>query len=734
MREQLRFADVGAHSSGHEVTLTGHGAAVRVRTAYVSAELLSVLRAQPALGRIFTAGDDRPGRDTLVLLSHDAWTMRFGSDPAIIGRPIVLDGVGREVVGVMPAGFRFPEAGVELWVPLHDDPADTVRYWAGDFMPVIGRLRDGASLEQARGELGAFQQRVRDLFPWPMPADWNRDVSFVRLQDHLVADSRPRLVLLLGVVVFVLLIACANVANLTIARAMTRSREMVIRSALGAGRGRIVRQVLAESLLLSTLGGAAGLLLAVPGLSLARATLARVVPRLVTIELDWRVLAYTSLLVIGIGASLGLVAARHISRAQIAETLRAGSRGSGTPAVSRFRGLLIVAEIAVASLLVVSAGLLLRSLAALSAIDPGFRSERVMTGRIMPASGLCDDATRCLHFYREVLDSVASSAGVNDAALVNTPPLGGRVHKRSVEIQGFDVPSGETAPLFWLHAVTPRYFHVLGIPFVSGTGFRDAGWLEQPREVVVTAATAERFWTGQNPIGRHLRFVGEKEWRTVIGVVADVRAFDLRRSVPSWIAGAMYVPFSPHATLEDGRLPVEMTIALKTASNEWREPARLRETVAGIRSDAPVSDLEPLGSALSNAIAAPASTTGVFAAFGTLALALGIAGIYGVLAHFVSHQTREIGIRLALGARNWQILRLVVMQAAKYCAAGLALGLGGALAVTRWISTELYGVTNTDPLTYAAVALVMTVVTLLACAIPTRRALMVDPIIALRVD
>ena len=365
-----------------------------------------------------------------------------------------------------------------------------------------------------------------------MPADWNRDVSFVRLHDHLVADSRPRLVLLLGVVVFVLLIACANVANLTIARAMTRSREMVIRSALGAGRGRIVRQVLAESLLLSTLGGAAGLLLAVPGLSLVRATLARVVPRLATIELDWRVLAYTSLLVIGIGASLGLVAARHISRAQIAETLRAGSRGSGTPAVSRFRGLLIVAEIAVASLLVVSAGLLLRSLAALSAIDPGFRSERVMTGRIMPASGLCDDATRCLHFYREVLDSVASSAGVNDAALVNTPPLGGRVHKRSVEIQGFDVPSGETAPLFWLHAVTPRYFHVLGIPFVSGTGFRDAGWLEQPREVVVTAATAERFWTGQNPIGRHLRFVGEREWRTVIGVVADVRAFDLRRSVP----------------------------------------------------------------------------------------------------------------------------------------------------------------------------------------------------------
>ena len=317
---------------------------------------------------------------------------------------------------------------------------------------------------------------------------------------------------------------------------------------------------------------------------------------------------------------------------------------------------------------------------------------------------------------------------------MNTPPLGGRVHKRSVEIQGFDVPSGETAPLFWLHAVTPRYFQVLGIPFVSGAGFRDAGWLEQPREVVVTAATAEQFWKGQSPIGRHLRFVGEREWRTVTGVVADVRAFDLRQSVPPWIAGAMYVPFSPHATLEDGRLPVEMTIALKTASNEWREPGRLREAVGVIRSDVPVGDLEPLGSALSNAIAAPASTTGFVAAFGALALALGIAGIYGVLAHFVSHQTREIGIRVALGARNGQILRLVVMQAAKYCAAGLALGLGGALAVTRWISTELYGVTNTDPLTYAAVALVMTVVTLLACAIPTRRALRVDPLIALRVD
>lgn len=251
---------------------------------------------------------------------------------------------------------------------------------------------------------------------------------------------------------------------------------------------------------------------------------------------------------------------------------------------------------------------------------------------------------------------------------------------------------------------------------------------------MVTAATAERFWKGEQPVGRRLRFIGEDEWRTVVGVVGDVRAFDLRRSVPPWIAGTMYVPFSPHSTLEDGRIPVEMTMALKTASSEWREPGRLREAVGAIRSDVPVSDLEPLGSALSNAIAAPASTTGFFAAFGALALALGIVGIYGVLAHLVSHQTREIGIRLALGAPSGQILRLVVVQAAKYCAAGLALGLGGALVVTRRISTELYGVTNSDPLTYAAVALVMTAVTLLACAVPTRRALRVDPLIALRGD
>ena len=734
MQEQLRFADAAAYSTGHEFTLTGRGEAVRVRGAYASATLLTVLGAQPALGRIFDAGEDQPGRDAVVILSHGTWEKRFGRDPGIIGRPLVVDGVGREVIGVMPPAFRFPDPDGELWVPLHNDAADTPRYWAGDFMPVVARLRDGASIEQARGELTIFQQRVRALFPWQMPADWNRDVSFVPLQQNLVAGSQPRLLLLLGAVVFVLLIACANVANLTIARVMTRSREMIIRSALGAGRWRMVRQLLTESLLLSALGGAAGLLLAVPGLSLIQATLPDTLPRLRAIEIDWRVLTYTAVIVVGTGAALGVVAAQYLSSAGIADALRAGGRGSGTRSVSRLRGLLIAGEIALASLLVVSAGLLIRSLAALSAIDPGFLSERVTTARIMPAGGPCREAAPCLNFYRQVLDDVTSSSGVTDAALVNTPPLAGRVHKRSVEIQGFVVPAGQTAPLFWLNAVTPHYFRVLGIPLLSGSGFRDTGWLEQPREVILTAATAERFWKGMNPVGRQLRFVGEREWRTVVGVAADVRAFDLKRSVPQWIAGTMYVPYSPHATLEDGRIPIEMTLAVKSWSSEWREAGRLRRAVAAIRSDVPVGDLRPLGAAVSDAIAAPASTAGFFAVFSTVALALGIIGIYGVLAHFVSHQTREIGIRMALGAPRGRILRLVIGEAAKYCAAGLAFGLGGAVLLTRWITAELYGVSHTDLSTYAAVAVVMTVVTLLACAIPTRRALQVDPLTALRGD
>ena len=732
MREHLAFVDVAGYVSGQEFTLTGRGEAVRVRGASVSATLLAVLAAQPALGRVFDASEDRPGRDAVVILSYDTWDKRFGRDPGIIGRPIVVDGIGREVIGVMPAAFRFPDPDLELWVPLHNDAADTPHYWAGDFMPVIGRLRAGASIAQARGELTVFQQRVRGLFPWSMPADWNRDVSFVQLQQSLVAGSQPRLILLLAAVVLVLLIACANVANLTIARVMTRSREMVLRSALGAGRGRMVRQLLTESLLLSTLGGVAGLLLAVPGLSAVQATLSDGLPRLAAVEIDWRVLAYTGAIVIGTGAALGVVAAQYLSSAQIADTLRAGGRASATGTVSRLRGLLMVGEIALASLLVVSAGLLVRSLAALSAVDPGFVSDRVTTARIMPAGEPCREAEKCLTFYRQVLDGVTSSPGVADAALVNTPPLAGSVHKRSVEIQGFVVPAGDTAPLFWLNAVTPHYFRVLGIPLLAGSGFRDTGWLAQPRDVIVSAATAERFWKGANPIGSQLRFVGEREWRTVVGVVADIRAFDLRRSVPPWIAGTMYVPYSPHATLEDGRIPSEMTLAVTSGSAEWREAGRLRRTVAAIRADVPVSDLTPLDAAVSGAIAAPASTAGLFAVFSALALTLGIIGIYGVLGHFVSHQTREIGVRMALGATSGRILRLVIGEAAKYCVAGLAIGLGCALVLTRWITAELYGITNTDPLTYGAVAGVMTAVTLLACAIPTWRALRVDPLMALR--
>ena len=734
MRKQMRTMDVAAYYEGHEFNLTGQGEPLRLTGTVVSAEFFSVLGARPELGRTFVPGEDLPGQDNYVVLSHALWQQRFAGDRAIIGRPIQLEGVSRQVVGVMPSDFRFPSSKTQIWVPLRNDPRNAILYWADDFMPVIGRLRSGVTLKQARAEIRMFQSRVGALFPWTMPMDWNADISALPLRSGMVADVRLRLLMLFGGVTLVVLIACANVANLTLARSATREKEIAVRTALGAGRRRILTQLLTESTVLAGFGGLLGLVLARKGFSSLKAMLPADTPRLADAHIDWRVLVFTGGLAILTGLLSGLAPALQSSRTAPVERLRSGGRAGSLPLSRRLRNSLVVAEIAFAVLLVTAAGLLIRSFWALSHVNPGFRSEHVLTARISPNQSFCNDPERCLAFYRTLQEQIRTSPGVDSAALVNTLPLGGRVAKRSLEIENHrPAPGQELVPLFWLHVVTPDYFRVMGVPIVSGRTFTDTDVSGEP-VAIITAETARHFWPNQNALGKHIHLLDDKSWRTIVGVTGDVRSYDLRQTMPSWMKGVAYVPYNSSATLEDRRIPADLTIIMRTTVDSFQIGAILRQSVASANPEAAVSEIKTMNAVLSDAVATPRSTATLFIIFAALALTLGSIGVYGVLSFLVANRTREIGIRMALGAQKRAVLWSVLKEGGQSAFLGIALGITAALALMRVLSSELYGVSAADPLTFCAVAIIVALVALFACYIPASRAMRVDPMVALRYE
>ena len=735
MRDQIHTMDVAAYAEGHEFNLTHVGEPIRLTGTATSAELFSVLGVRAELGRTFSSREDAPGQDSYVILSHDLWAQRFGSDAAIIGKSVELEGVSRQVLGVMPADFHFPSARTQLWIPLHNEPQNPATYWAGDFMPVIGRLRPGATIPQAGAEIRLFQSRVFGLFPWTMPQSWNADVTVVELRNGMVSDVRSRLLLLLGAVALVLLIACANVANLMLSSAATREKEMGIRCALGAAPRRLARQLLTESVLLSMVGGVLGFGLAAAGLTSLKAVLPLDTPRLLDVHLDWRVLVFTGAIAILTGLAFGLAPALHSSRSALSDSLNSAGRGAVASVSRGLRGSLAIAEVALSVMLVIGAGLLIRSFWALSHVDVGFRPEQTLTARITPDESFCGDAERCLAFYRNLVEQVRSSSGISGAALVNTLPLGGRVAKRSFDLEGFSVASSsETQPLFWLNVVTPDYLRVMGVPLLSGRWFTEADESGGPPVVVVSATTAKRFWPAGDAVGKHVRFVGQKNWRTVVGIVSDVRGYDLQNDEPDWMKGTAYVPYTAEATLEDGRLPAEMTIAVRTKSDSPEVAELLRSALIASSPNVPVSEVRTMRAVVSDAASAPASTTFLFAAFAGVALVLGIVGIYGVLSFLVSKRRREMGVRMAFGAQRRDVLLLVMKEGAKFSLAGIGLGLVGAFFVTRLLAAQLYGISPADSITYISVAVLVAIVTLAACYVPARRAMRVDPMVALRYD
>lgn len=735
LRGQTRTMDLAAYSDERDFNWTGIDRPTRLTGTSVSAGFFTTLGVQPTAGRTFREGEDQPGKDREVVLSNALWQTRFRGNANVIGSSIVIEGVSRQIVGVMPPDFRFPSAKTELWLPLNLDSKDFGDYWGSSYMPMIARLRPGVSIEKARAELASLLPSLRAAYGFPLPAiAWaNGSLSF--LQEQIVGDQREKLLILLGAVGLLLLIACANVANLLLVRATTRQKEVALRTALGAGRWRITRQLVTESVLLAFLGGALGVALAVYGLPALKTTLPADMPRLAEVSVDGRVLSFAAFLMLLTGIIFGAAPAIGASKVDLTKSLKSGGERSGTGGHRRVSSSLVVGEVAISVVLVIGAGLLVKTLWRISNLNPGFRRDYVLTARITPNESFCEVPARCLGFYDDLLHRVRALPGITQAAAVNGLPLGGGGEIAPMSIEAQPTAPGTRNHMLWIKLVTPEYLRVMGIPLLRGRSFADMDAAPNAeRDVLVSKSTAERYWPGKDPIGQRVKPVFQDEWRTVVGVVGDVNEFSMTLPLMTWLDGVIYVPYGPHSIQGNGKdgPPAEMTLVMRTSQDQIQIGPELQSAVAGLNQDVPVSQVETLQTWVSDSVAAPRSTALLFSFFSALAVVLAAVGIYGVISYSVAQRTREIGIRMALGARPQEIVRLVVGQGAKLALAGIVVGLGCALALTRLMATLLYGVRATDPFTFFGVAVMLLFVAIAASYIPARRAMRVDPMVALR--
>jgi predicted permease len=715
--------EVAAYTRRDEFSLTGHGDPARLQGSLVSANVFTLLRTPAALGRTFLPGEDRAGGEDVVVMSHGLWERLFGSDPTVVGRPITVNGRSRTVVGVMPRDFGFPAPETELWVPLSIDAADAPDLWGVAFLRLIGRLQPGATPELAAAEVRALVPELRERTPWPMPDDYGADAGAVSLKEELVGNLRTTLLVLLAAVGFVLLIACANIANLLLARAAGRQRELAVRAALGAGRGRLIRQLLTECVLLATIGGVAGVMLAAWSISVFGARLPVELARSVELSIDGRVLGFAGAATLFTALGFGLLPALRASR-PLQGLLRGGARGIGAGAPHRrLTSVLVAAEIAVAVILVSGAGLLIRSLWQLQGVDPGFRADNVVVAQVAPPPARYDGGAKQHVFYAELLEQVSALPGVERAAAASSIPFGGDRTSISVAIEGYSPPPGAAPPISVRWVVTPGYFATVGIPLRQGRDFSAADGVEAPGLVIVSETFARRFWPDQDPLGKRLRVPWVEQWWTVVGIAGDVHQDDLAGEIDL----ALYRPYAQD--------PIRnMTLAIRTGESPQALAANLRAVVGRVDKDTPVSRITTLRQMVSKSLARPRFATMLLAAFALLALLLGSVGVYGVMSYAVSQQTRELGVRIALGAQVADIRRQVLRRGALLAGAGIITGIAGALAVTRLLRGLLFGVGPSDPLTFVVVSILLAGVALLASYPPARRAMRVDPMAILRAE
>ena len=720
IREQCRsFENVSAFTEA-STTLTGGGAAEQVNGILASAEIFDVLRAKPELGRTFSREDERNGGSQSIVISHEMWQTRFASDPGVINRTIVLDGKSRSIIGVMPASvnFLFVNKRPEYWMPL--DPKNELAVQRGaHYLEVIARLKPGIDIRQAETEAQAISAGLEKMYP---DDNTDQNVALIFERENMVGNVRSTLLIILGAVGFVLLIACANVANLLLARASGRGREIALRAALGATRFRIVWQLLTESVILALIGGVLGLFLAVWGVDVLGSIIPPSIPRVHETGLDSTVLSFTLGATVFTGILFGLAPAFQMSRIELNESLKEGGRSSTSGRGShRLRGLLVISEVALSVLLLVSAGLLIRSFFALRNVNPGFRAENVLTASVaLPESVYKEDAAM-LEFYNQVIDRTRHLPGVESAAAIMPLPLSNDGMSTTFSVDGEPDPGPGQRPLSSARIITPEYFKSMGIPVVRGRALTDNDTGKSPKVIVINETLARQFFSNDDPIGRRLK-VGLNDINgEIVGVVADVR----HRHLDAESGPEYYLPLS--------QIPINsMSLVVRTTvENPAQLSSSLRDVVHGLDGNLSVFDIRPMSQLVTEAIARQRFSMTLLALFAGLALALAVVGIFSVMSSLVALRTHEFGIRMALGAQNKNI-GLVIKQGLILVTFGLAIGIVFAIGVTRIMQSMLFGVGPRDPLTIVGVSLTLAFVALAACLAPALRAVRVDPMVALR--
>ncbi|HTT17402.1 MAG TPA: ABC transporter permease [Candidatus Sulfotelmatobacter sp.] len=727
------FAAMGA-AEYWSPNLTGDDApSEHIEGLRVTQNVFPMLGIEPMIGRLFLEGEDKAGADREVILSYRLWQRRFSSDPNVLGKPILMDGTAYVVVGVMPQGFQFTPfwaTHAEVWAP--NAFGERIHDRGGNSLRIFARLKDGVSLTQARTEVAAITGRLEQQYPAT-----NRNVIVTPLKEKVVGRMETPLLVLLGAVAFVLLITCANVAHMLLARAATRRKEVAVRAALGARRGRLVRQFLTESLLLGVLGGALGLMLAIVGTKALIAMSPGNIPRVQTVSIDVHAALFLLAATILTSVGFGLVPALQASSVNLSDTLKEGARGGGEGfRRSRLRSLLVVSELALALMLLIGAGLMIRTFAALQAVDAGFNPHNVISMMVSVAGSKEADSGRRTVFYHQLIERVRSLPGVEAAGAINHLPLAGDSWGWPFVVEGRPKPRPGETPTAIYRMVTPGHFQSMRLPLIRGRDVTEADTASAPGVVLINERAANEYWPGEDPIGKRISFDDDKAnpptWLTVIGVTKNAKQED-------WVATpfpeAYLAAFQNEEFLSSPKSYMAyITLVARTAGDPAAASAAMKEAAWSFDRNLTISQVVTMEGVVAEATAQPRFEMLLLSIFAGVALVLASVGIYGVISYSASRRTHEIGVRMSLGATRGQVLLLVARQGIYLALAGSGAGIAGSLLLSRVMAKLLYGVQPTDPVTFVAVAIGLGVVAMLACYLPARRAMGIDPVAALRCE
>jgi putative ABC transport system permease protein len=709
--------------------LAGASEPVRSTVGYVTGGLLPMLGVAPAQGRPLGPQDDSPNAPQTAVISYGLWQRAFGGEASVLGRDIRLNGRACTVVGIMPRGFAFPPGELdppELWVPLQIDPAKPGGR-GSHYMNLLALLRTGTGTAQAQAEMTRYAQHSADTlgpgnhFFHPK----NHPIVLAGFQEEIVKGVRSAMMVLLGAVGFVLLIACVNVANLLLARAEARRREIAVRAAIGAGLGRLLEQFVIEGVLLSLAGAAFGILLAFGGLRMLVATNAGSIPRVAEIGIDWQVLLFTLAISVATGVAFGLAPVIHMRTATLHDKLKATvGRATGAVAANRFRSVLVTGELALALILLIGSGLMVKAFWKLQEVDAGMNPEHLLTMRLSLPSVTYKDQASMNAFYGGLAARLNTLPGVVSAAIVSGLPPARPINANDTLIEGFvPVPNGPIQNIDYWNSVSGKYFETIGAYLLEGRFLSDADGANAPPVVVVNQTLAKTYWPRESALGHRVRTDRDTPWRTIVGVVADVKNAALDRPAGT----ELYFPFPQ----QPSRLS---WVVVRAQGDPMRLTSAVRDAIRGLDRGLPIANIGSMEDVMASARSRPRFLTLLLTLFSGLSLILAALGIYGVISYAVAQRTNEIGIRMALGARSGDVIRMIGTGGVRLALAGTALGAAGAFALTRFLSGMLFGVSSLDPLTFIAMAAALIAVTLLACYIPARRASRVDPLIALRYE